>query len=76
MGASLLETMIGIGILGITATVFAQMMLGQSRETRAITEKLATTDFQRQLLSSITPSVCTWHIGFRLLAVRHLLQLG
>ncbi len=62
MGASLLETMIGIGILGITATVFAQMMLGQSRETRAITEKLATTDFQRQLLSSITPSVCTWHI--------------
>lgn len=62
VGASLLEMMIGLGILGITATVFAQMMLSQSREIRATTEKLATMDFQRQLLSSITPSVCTWHI--------------
>src|ERR1035437_381132 len=46
-GQSLIQTLIGIGIMGIMMMAFASMTTSQARDNRGLTEKLAATDLTR-----------------------------
>lgn len=59
-GQSLVQVLISIGLMGILMASFATMTANQSRETQALSEKLAAMDFQQQLIRSFADGkVCT-----------------
>lgn len=55
-GQSIVQVLISIGLMGILMTAFATMMTNQSRETQALTEKLASLDFSRTVTQYLSNS--------------------
>lgn len=53
-GFSLIEIMIGVGILGVVAVGMMTMMVNVARESKAASQKLATLDLIKSLATSIT----------------------
>lgn len=52
-GMSLVELLVSVGIMAIIMAGFASMQVQQQRESRAITEKLASMDFEKLLQSAM-----------------------
>lgn len=63
-GQSLIQVMVGAGIMGVLMMAFASMITTQQRETRALTEKLAALNL-KSLLSSVLAdgSVCVYELN-------------
>lgn len=60
-GQSLIQVLISVAVMGITAAAFSTMMVNQSRELSALSQKLASTDLQQILTSSLADgSVCQY----------------
>lgn len=59
-GQGLVSALISIAIMSISIMIFATMMDNQYRQTRMLSEKLAISDFQQQLIRSFADAtVCT-----------------
>lgn len=62
-GFGLVQVLITVAIMGIVMTAVATMMTTQMQETRAMTEKLAALDLQKNLSANMANSdVCTFNI--------------
>lgn len=60
-GQSIVQVLISVGLMGILMTAFTSMMAMQYRETNALSQKLASTDLERLLQSSLSNgSVCQY----------------
>ncbi len=53
-GMSLIEMLIALGISGVILMTMMDMLRSQTRETRALSEKLAALDFQRTVVGAIS----------------------
>ncbi len=63
-GQSIIQVLVSIALMGILMTVFASMLLSQERETKALSQKLASTDLERLLQSSLSDgSVCQYIVN-------------
>jgi len=58
LGFSLIEVLIAISLMGITTLGFITMMDYQHKDMRVISEKLATFDLHKAMLSTMTNSIC------------------
>jgi Tfp pilus assembly protein PilV len=62
-GASLIETMISVGILSITVVAFATLTTNQQKNNRALSEKIAALDLSNVLIRTIANnSVCSFFL--------------
>ncbi len=60
-GQGLIQILISIGMLGIFVMVFASIMLAQTNEIKALTQKLASADLEKLLQTSLANgSVCQY----------------
>lgn len=60
-GQMMIQALISIGILAIVTMAFLTLISSQTKETRAISEKLALLDLERLLISSLADgSVCVY----------------
>jgi type II secretory pathway pseudopilin PulG len=58
-GQSLVQILVAVGLMGILMAAFAQMMTNQMRETKALSEKLASLDLEKLLIAALADgSVC------------------
>jgi prepilin-type N-terminal cleavage/methylation domain-containing protein len=55
-GFSLIEITVALGILSVTVLAFATMMTNQSRQTKALSEKMATLDLTNALIRTVANS--------------------
>lgn len=63
-GQSLVQVLVSIGLMATLTLVFATMMEHQSRETQALSEKLAAMDAEKLLIASLADgSVCSYVLG-------------
>lgn len=63
-GQSLVSVMIGMAVMGVSMLAFTSMLSGQQKETRALTEKLASLDFSRTITSILAnPATCSALLG-------------
>jgi len=63
-GQSLVQVLISIGIMGILMATMATMFSNQSRETTALSQKLASADLEKILISSLSDgSVCQYIVN-------------
>lgn len=53
-GQSLMNALVGIVITGILAVTIASILAAQSKESRALTEKMASLDLQRTVISTLS----------------------
>lgn len=60
-GISLVEILVGIGIISIAMAAIISLQISQQRETRALSEKLSTLDVERLLVTSLADgSTCSY----------------
>jgi len=63
-GFSLIEILVGLGLMSVMGLVMANMMQTQHKETLALTEKLAALDFQNFAVSSLASgSACLYALN-------------
>lgn len=60
LGMTLIEILVGLGIMSVGMLAFTSMQINQIRETRAIAENMATLDLQKNMINDFADgSVCT-----------------
>ena len=63
-GQSLIQVIVSIGILSAMALTFASLIATQQKETKALTEKLASLDLEKLLITSLADgSICTGELS-------------
>ncbi|MGE3759111.1 MAG: glycine-rich domain-containing protein [Pseudobdellovibrionaceae bacterium] len=69
-GQSLIQVLITMAIMGILMVVMISMQVSQTRENRAISEKLASMDLQRFVTQALTsPDICSAMVASANLAI-------